>query len=116
MTKEKNNTLEYVLKEAREVKKFALRAGEEMTGISNAYLSQIENDKIKKPSVDILHKLATLYKIDFNYILHVAGLVEKSDSKNVSFGKYVFSKENLTKEEEQELIQYLKFIRERKSK
>jgi len=114
MPEPKSDSLGSVLRQARDLRKLSLRSVEEMTGISNAYLSQIENDKIKKPSADILHKLAITYRIDFNYLLHIAGLVEKSSLENVSFGKFVFSKDNLTKEEEVELIHYLQFIRQRK--
>lgn len=110
----KNNSLGSVLRQSRDLRKLALRTVEEMTGISNAYLSQLENDKIKKPSADILHKLATTYRIDFNYLLHISGLVEKSSSENISFGKFVFAKDNLTKEEEEELIRYLQYIRQKK--
>jgi transcriptional regulator with XRE-family HTH domain len=114
MSESKNSSLGNVLRQARDLKKLPLRTIEEMTGISNAYLSQLENDKIKKPSADIIYKLSSVYKIDFNYLLHIAGLVEKSSTNNVSFGKFVFSKDNLTKEEEEELIEYLQFIRQRK--
>jgi len=114
MANSKVSTLGSVIRQARDLKTLSLRSVEEMTGISNAYLSQLENDKIKKPSADILHKLANLYKIDFNYLLHIAGLVTKSSVENVSFGKYVFSKNNLTAEEEEELINYLQFMRQRK--
>lgn len=38
-----------------------LRQVEELTGISNAYLSQLENGKIKKPSFDVVEKLNKLY-------------------------------------------------------
>lgn len=116
MNDSNNTSLGSVLRQARDLKKLSLRTVEEMTGISNAYLSQIENDKIKKPSADILHKLATTYKVDFNYLLQVGGLVEKSSSNNVSFGKFVFSKDNLTKEEEEELINYLQYLRQKKKK
>ena len=116
MADSKNNSLGTVLRQSRDLRKLALRTVEEMTGISNAYLSQLENDKIKKPSADILHKLAISYKIDFNYLLHISGLVEKSSSENVSFGKFVFAKDNLTKEEEEELIRYLQYIRQKKKK
>jgi len=116
MAESKNTSLGSVLRQARDLKKLALRSVEEMTGISNAYPKPTRNDKIKKPSADILHKLAIAYKIDFNYLLHIAGLVEKSTTENVSFGKFVFSKDNLTKEEEEELIHYLQFIRQRKKK
>ena len=111
-----NQTFGNILRQARDLKKLSLRTVEEMSGISNAYLSQLENDKIKKPSADILHKLARIYKVDFNYLLHIAGLVEKSSSENISFGKFVFSKENLSKEEEEELVNYLKWMRERDKK
>lgn len=114
MEESQSNSLGKVLRQARVLKNFALRKVEEMTGISNAYLSQIENDKIKKPSADILYKLAKIYKVDFNYLLQVAGLIEKSSSDNVSFGKFVFSKDNLTKDEEAELINYLQYIRQKK--
>jgi transcriptional regulator with XRE-family HTH domain len=116
MANSNNTSLGGVIRQARDLRKLSLRSVEEMTGISNAYLSQIENDKIKKPSADILHKLSTIYKIEFSYLLHIAGLVEKSSTENVSFGKFVFSKDNLTKEEEEELIHYLQFIRQRKKK
>lgn len=102
-----------ILKESRELKGLSLRDVEEITDISNAYLSQMENDKIKKPSADILHKLAGLYKIDFSFLLFSARLIEKASDLNKSFGKYVFSKENLSKEEEEELIRYLKYIRQK---
>ena len=116
MPTEASKTLGYVLKQAREFKQVSLRTVEEKTGVSNAYLSQLENDKIKKPSADILHKLAIEYSIDFNYLLHVAGLVERGSKENVSFGSFVFSKDNLTEDEEEELINYLKFIRKRNKK
>lgn len=116
MAAKKSTSLGSVLRQSRDLRKLALRAVEEMTGISNAYLSQLENDKIKKPSADILHKLASTYKLDFNYLLQIAGLIEKKSFENVSFGKFVFSKENLTKEEEEELIHYLQFMRQKKKK
>lgn len=109
-------TLGSVLKQSRSLKNLALRTVEEMTGISNAYLSQIENDKIKKPSADVIHKLAAAYKVDFNYLLQISGIIEKSSSENVSFGSFVFSKENLTEEEEAELLDYLQFLRHKKGK
>lgn len=111
-----NTSLGIILRQARDLKEYPLRTVEEITGISNAYLSQIENNKIKKPSADILHRLAKAYNLDFNYLLHVAGLVEKSSQDNVSFGEFVFSKDNLTSAEQEELVNYLIFMREREKK
>ena len=48
-------------KEARKKAKLTLRQVEEITGISNAYLSQLENGKIKKPSYDVVQKLNDVY-------------------------------------------------------
>lgn len=106
-------TLGAMLKGLREYKGFSLRYVEEQTDISNAYLSQLENDKARKPSANILYKLAELYQSDFKSLLSLAGIVQDAEAFNKSFGEYVFSKDNLTQEEEDELIQYLKFMRSR---
>jgi HTH-type transcriptional regulator, competence development regulator len=116
MTTQKNLTLGEELKYRRESQNLSLRTVEEKVGISNAYLSQIENDKIKKPSANTLHKLSEVYNLDFNYLLSKAGILENQlEKENKSFGHFVFSKDNLTPEEEEELMQYLKFIRMKNS-
>jgi len=48
-------------KKLRKDKKLTLRQVEEVTGISNAYLSQLETGKIKSPSFDTVIKLLKLY-------------------------------------------------------
>jgi transcriptional regulator with XRE-family HTH domain len=116
MTKKSDETLGNVLKKSRELMQLTLRDVESKTGISNSYLSQLENDRIGKPAADTLHTLAHLYRIDFKFLLRIAGLVEKQSAENVSFGHFVFAKDNLTKEEEEELINYLQFMRDRKKK
>lgn len=40
---------------------FTLRQVEELTGISNSYLSQLENGKVKKPSYEFVTRLISLY-------------------------------------------------------
>ena len=116
MNDEKRITLGGALKKMREDIGLSLRAVEESTGISNAYLSQLENDKAKNPSANFLNKLAELYRMDLKNLLSLAGIVEKETSSNKSFGEYVFSSENLTTDEEEELVQYLQFIRRREGK
>ena len=108
-----SKTLGESLKKARQMSKFSLREVEELTGISNAYLSQVENDKIKKPSANILHKLATLYGFDFELLLEAAGIVTRKDRENnikTLAGSALYSK-NLTAEEEEKLSEYLAFLR-----
>jgi len=116
MMQQKQETLGTVLRLARESKTYTLRYVEAKTGISNAYLSQLENDKIKKPAADTLYKLSEIYHVDFNYLLQKAGLVEKNKNSNHSVGRFIFSKDNLTSAEEEELILYLQYIRNKKKR
>jgi transcriptional regulator with XRE-family HTH domain len=104
------NSVGKILKEARELRRLSLREVEIQSGVSNAYLSQLENDKIKKPSANTLYKLAELFNINFDDLMVAAGIVEKKkDAK--SEGHFAFSSENLSEDEEKRLIEYLKFLR-----
>src|SRR4051794_30417245 len=68
-------TLGQYLASIRTDRKMTLREVEEATNkqVSNAYLSQIENDKIQKPSPNIPHALAELYAISFEKLMEMAG-------------------------------------------
>ncbi|MEP7372347.1 MAG: helix-turn-helix transcriptional regulator [Chitinophagaceae bacterium] len=99
------------LKELREKNGYSLREVEQATGISNAYLSLLENDKIKKPAANNLHKLADFFKVDLRELLSLAGILDVDAAPPRPATEYVFSKANLTEDEEEELLQYLKFIR-----
>ena len=50
-----------------------MRAVQEQTGISNAYLSQLETAKADKPSPAVLQKLAQLYHVRYEEFLEAAG-------------------------------------------
>lgn len=67
------NELGLFLRAAREYKAITIRQAEELSGISNAYLSQIETGKIQKPSPDILHKLSTLYQVPYEMLMEKTG-------------------------------------------
>lgn len=100
------------LKESRELLTLTLRQVEEATGISNAYLSQLENDKIKKPSANVLYKLASLYKVQLDSLLYAAGIIETSEpQKSKLLNTVALSAEKLNSEEEQALLDYLKYLR-----
>jgi transcriptional regulator with XRE-family HTH domain len=128
MISKTKKTIGEELKNARLTKGYTLRQVEEVTEISNAYLSQLEHDKIKKPSANVLYKLANLYGINFNHLLTDAGIIDsplvESGTKNFvgkgsaphSLGGYALSSENLSAEEEKVLISYLKFIRSENKK
>ena len=102
------------LKELRCLYQLTLRQVEISTGISNAYLSQLENDKISKPSANILYKLSNLYDIELDNLLISAGIIEKTPSPNKLLKSVALSSEStLTQEEEEELLEYLLFIRQK---
>ena len=109
-------TLGQELQTARKLKKLSLREVETATGISNPYLSQLENDKIQKPSPQFLGKLAALYELDFQIVMEAAGYVPQgnrsSGAKTLS-GDALF-KQALTASEEVQLLDYLGFIRSKK--
>lgn len=102
-----------ILKEARELKGISLRELEIQSGISNAYLSQLENDKIKKPSANTLYRLSELFNMNFDDLMVSAGIVEGRRNSTVHTGHFAFSSAmgNTTDEEQDKIIEYLKFLR-----
>lgn len=110
-------TLGQVLKNQREIKGLSLRQVQLLTKVSNAYLSQLENDKIKNPSVNILYKLSDFYNLEFNILLEVSGIAKKKkDSEEKSISSFALSSANLSEDEENELLKYLKFLRSQDDK
>jgi HTH-type transcriptional regulator, competence development regulator len=111
-------TLGQYLASIRSDRKLTLREVEEATSkqVSNAYLSQIENDKIKQPSPNILHTLAELYGISYESLMGMAGYFTSSTrSEGERHGRVAtFAEHNLTAAEESELLQFLEFMRSRK--
>jgi len=85
--------------------------------VSNAYLSQIENDQIKRPNPNILHALAQLYAVSYENLMERAGFVvpTRSRASGERHGSIAtFADHNLTPEEEKELVQFLGYLRSRK--
>jgi transcriptional regulator with XRE-family HTH domain len=85
--------------------------------VSNAYLSQIENDQIKKPSPNILHALAELYAVSYENLMERAGFVvpTRSRTSGQRHGRVAtFADHHLTPEEEKQLVQFLGYLRSRK--
>lgn len=100
------------LKDSRELMSLTLRQVEEATDISNAYLSQLENDKIKKPSANVLYKLASLYNVELDSLLYAAGVIQSQpQSKSKLLNTIALSAEKLSSTEEQALLDYLKYLR-----
>lgn len=104
------------LRAARDRRKLSLRAVERATGISNAYLSQIESGKIREPSPTNLHKLAELYNVAYATLLTLAGhpgpgptVTETAAAADSRLGP-------MTADEERAVREYLDFLRSRRGK
>jgi HTH-type transcriptional regulator, competence development regulator len=86
--------------------------------VSNAYLSQIENDQIKRPSPNILHALAELYAVPYEELMERAGFVVPTRARRGAEQRHgrvaTFAGHNLTNEEEAELVNFLGYLRSRK--
>ena len=94
-----------------------LRAVEAKTGISNAYLSQLEHGKIKTPAPQNLYKLAEIYRVPYELLMELAGYPvpgAQSLEERPSMDSFAARIGRVTKEEEEELVEYLQFIRSRK--
>lgn len=110
------------LKEVRKKSGLSLREVEDATDISNAYLSQLENGRVTKPSPHILHGLATVYRVPYETLMERAGYVtlkKPSDEKGPvrQSGQLPASSfEDITDEEEVHLLGYLNFIRSQAKK
>ena len=111
------NELGGVLADLRTAKGLSLREVEEATdkAVSNAYLSQLENGKIKKPSPNVLHSLAQVYVVPYETLMEKAGyLLPSEDGGGRRKRLAAFAIDDLTADEEEELLKYLAFIRSRK--
>jgi transcriptional regulator with XRE-family HTH domain len=109
----KRNTLGEFLKACRSSEQLSLRDVERQVGISNAYVSQIESGKIRNPSPNVLHKLASLYRVPYRELMHLAGYPVPETDK-ASSARLAARIGPLTREEEDELVDYLAFLRARR--
>lgn len=107
------------LRKARQDVKMSLRDVEEATGkeVSNAYLSQLESGKITKPSPHILYSLSTALGVAYDSLMERAGYIVPSAGRprGIKHGRAAsFAINNLTAEEESELLDYLSYIRSKR--
>lgn len=72
------NRLASELKQLREIRGYSLRQVEKATGVSNAYLSQLERGDAAKPSPDKLSRLAKFYDVAYEQLMELAGYLGSS--------------------------------------
>jgi transcriptional regulator with XRE-family HTH domain len=110
-------TLGEYLRNLRTARKMSLRDVEEGSGVSNAYLSQLEQGKITKPSPHFLHKLAGCYLVPYETLMEKAGYITREDvapqrAASQRRGQVAPSSlGTLSRAEEEELLSYLAYIR-----
>lgn len=106
------------LKALREAKGMTLREVEKKTDVSNAYLSQLESGKVKQPSPITLFKLSEIYDTSYEVLMKKVGYpIPNTDKKKTGEEQknaIAYRIGNITDDEELELLNYLKFIRNRR--
>lgn len=116
MEKKSKQFGEYI-QAARKRTGLSLRAAEESTGISNAYLSQLEQGRIKQPSPTILYKLSELYQIPYEDLFALIGYPVPGELDQSKSATELASRIGpITSDEEEALIEYLEFLRSRDKK
>ena len=118
---ETSNRLGSFLKSVRRGLAMSLRNVEEATGgeVSNAYLSQLESGKVRKPSPHILYALSTALAVPYEDLMERAGYIAPSSSRppGTKHGRVAtYAIENLTAEEEKALRDHLGYIRWQRNK
>ena len=117
----KPNRLGQYLNSVRRSLDLSLRDVEEATGkeVSNAYLSQLETGKIRKPSPHILYALSTALAVPYEDLMERAGYIAPAPGRAESskHGRAAtFTIENLTPAEEEALLDHLAYIRWQRNK
>jgi transcriptional regulator with XRE-family HTH domain len=106
-----------LLNDLRVAKGLSLREVEEASdkAVSNAYLSQLEHGRIRKPSPNVLHSLSEVYAVQYETLMEKAGYLLPPATGKPSERKRLaaFAIDDLTAEEEEELLKYLAFLRSR---
>lgn len=103
-----------LLADARKRKRLTLRAVQDAIGISNAYLSQLETGKVQSPSPIVLHKLSELYGIPYATVMQEAGYPLPETVKETDSGTRLAARVGeTTQEEEDALVDYIRFLRSR---
>ena len=69
------------LKSLREKQRMSLRDVEWRTGVSNAYLGQIEQAKRPAPHPNILKKIAPVYDVSVRELMAAAGYLDEAQSQ-----------------------------------
>ena len=85
------------------------------TGISNAYLSQMENGKVERPRPDVLHKLAKYYGVHYENLMTAAGYLTRSEEKwldDPELAEIKLMSTGLSDEQKKILKRFIRFLQQ----
>lgn len=108
------STLGKYLAELRQGRNLTFRDLEEGAGISNGYLNLLEHDRIKRPSPELLFKLANFYGVPFTLLMQLAGYpTESNESASPDPDRELAAAllEDLSKEELQRVRDFVGYLR-----
>lgn len=118
-----SESLPSLLGRIRGVAGLTLREVEKRTGISNAYLSQLESGTALRPSPHILHKLATLYGVPYESLMEAAGYLDRplrekgsSRKKRVSALSSALLSASLSEEDEAKVADFIGYLRSKRER
>jgi transcriptional regulator with XRE-family HTH domain len=110
-----SKNLGQMIREGRDAKGLSLRALEELTGIPNAHLSQLETGKIEQPSMALLYGVSEALDLDYSALLRLAGhVVEVASAGSKAVPGVAFrGSEDLTPEEADEVLRFIELLKKR---
>jgi transcriptional regulator with XRE-family HTH domain len=111
----RRSNLGRLLADLRMAKGLSLRRVEQVTRntVSNGYLSQLENGKVHKPSPNVLRRLAEVYAVPYETLMEKAGYLPSSGAGSARRKLAAFAIGDVTATEEEQLLEYLAFLRSR---
>ncbi len=77
------------LKGLRESRGLSLHKVQQRSGVSNAYLSQLEREQRRPPHPEILKKLAPVYKVSLKELLVAAGFLDEGPKEALLTSKEI---------------------------
>lgn len=101
------------LKRLRDSRRLTLRELSEQTGVSNAYLNQLENDRIKEPSPNIIAKLSQFYGVSYQRLMKLAGYIVPG-SKDNSSERHIEGLKDLSSDDIEQVRDFVDFLRSKK--
>jgi len=108
--------LQDLLSEARRVKGVSLREVERATGISNAYVSQLETGAVAEPSPRKLLALSEYFGISYGLLMNACGYVLPEQRMDMQNSATEFMGERLTIDESAAVAAFLHELRRRRGR